>query len=291
MGLLADEREQSKRDHRIRAIRHTVEAMIQKLELELEPQFEDDMDSGLYSRAKRARREKTPNEQAIEDMNLMADVKATLRTDVLPFMQPNGGPTPNDPAKSRPLWAAQMPPVLPRGAHFHQNDSAATNSCHWTKLGGQWLLAKYESRRQHIGSESNLQAAQRASAEASQRLKKKGAVRKRLAPKAERTRRDEADEDAATELTSLLYLARSSRFVAAVPAQLAEDEEWVQCDLPSCAKWRRLPSHVKASTLPNRFICQMISWDPSKARCDAPEDTGACVHTMAANSQCTAVIV
>ena len=48
--------------------------------------------------------------------------------------------------------------------------------------------------------------------------------------------------------------------------------EWVQCEEDGCGKWRRLPAHVKASDLPDRFVCHMNHWDATFASCEAPEE-------------------
>jgi hypothetical protein len=49
---------------------------------------------------------------------------------------------------------------------------------------------------------------------------------------------------------------------AAGPPQPDEPEEWVQCEEDGCGKWRTLPAHVKASKLPDRFVCSMAHWLP-----------------------------
>jgi hypothetical protein len=50
----------------------------------------------------------------------------------------------------------------------------------------------------------------------------------------------------------------------------AENLEWVQCE--RCDKWRKLPPHVSADELPDVWYCNMNTWNPSSAACDAPED-------------------
>lgn len=42
---------------------------------------------------------------------------------------------------------------------------------------------------------------------------------------------------------------------AAVPAY-----EWVQCENASCGKWRRLPIHIPASSLPEKWVCRLATW-------------------------------
>lgn len=46
--------------------------------------------------------------------------------------------------------------------------------------------------------------------------------------------------------------------------------EWAQCE--KCNKWRKLPQHIKSSTLPDTWFCSMNHWDPSRASCKVPEE-------------------
>jgi hypothetical protein len=48
---------------------------------------------------------------------------------------------------------------------------------------------------------------------------------------------------------------------------------WVQCERKNCKKWRKLPAHVDVETLPEKWYCEMNSWDPERATCDASEET------------------
>ncbi|RMX65009.1 hypothetical protein DD238_005030 [Peronospora effusa] len=47
--------------------------------------------------------------------------------------------------------------------------------------------------------------------------------------------------------------------------------EWAQCE--KCNKWRKLPQHIKSSTLPDKWYCSMNHWDPTHAKCSVPEET------------------
>ena len=47
--------------------------------------------------------------------------------------------------------------------------------------------------------------------------------------------------------------------------------EWVQCE--TCKKWRKLPSHVPASGLPDLWYCRDNIWSPLVASCEVPEET------------------
>ncbi|DAZ99104.1 TPA: hypothetical protein N0F65_008409 [Lagenidium giganteum] len=46
--------------------------------------------------------------------------------------------------------------------------------------------------------------------------------------------------------------------------------EWAQCE--KCNKWRKLPHHIKSSTLPDKWYCSMNHWDPARAACSIPEE-------------------
>jgi hypothetical protein len=50
----------------------------------------------------------------------------------------------------------------------------------------------------------------------------------------------------------------------------AENLEWVQCE--KCEKWRKLPPHISADELPDVWYCELNTWNPASASCDAPED-------------------
>jgi hypothetical protein len=54
----------------------------------------------------------------------------------------------------------------------------------------------------------------------------------------------------------------------------AEQVEWVQCEAPGCGKWMELPSHVRAASLPEVFVCALaVPWDPAAAAaCGQPEE-------------------
>ena len=47
-------------------------------------------------------------------------------------------------------------------------------------------------------------------------------------------------------------------------------QEWVQCE--KCEKWRRLPRHIPAEDLPDKWYCSLNDWDPRSASCAVQED-------------------
>ena len=54
------------------------------------------------------------------------------------------------------------------------------------------------------------------------------------------------------------------------PAQAVST--WVQCEHPKCNKWRKIPWHVDADLLPEKFFCSDNVWNPNANTCAAPED-------------------
>ncbi|GFH51437.1 hypothetical protein CTEN210_07913 [Chaetoceros tenuissimus] len=49
-----------------------------------------------------------------------------------------------------------------------------------------------------------------------------------------------------------------------------EQQEWVQCE--KCEKWHRLPRHIAAKDLPDKWFCSMNDWDPQSVSCTVQED-------------------
>ena len=65
---------------------------------------------------------------------------------------------------------------------------------------------------------------------------------------------------------------------AAVPppgsgAPVKKVTQWVQCERRNCKKWRKVPMHVNMKTMPEKWYCEMNTWDLDRASCDAGEDT------------------
>jgi len=50
-----------------------------------------------------------------------------------------------------------------------------------------------------------------------------------------------------------------------------EDDHWVSCD--RCSKWRLLPSMVNMDALPERWFCEMNTYDPKRNTCEALEQS------------------
>jgi len=47
---------------------------------------------------------------------------------------------------------------------------------------------------------------------------------------------------------------------------------WVQCEKRSCRKWRRLPLQLQPKSLPDKWVCNLNSWDARFASCQADEE-------------------
>ncbi len=46
---------------------------------------------------------------------------------------------------------------------------------------------------------------------------------------------------------------------------------WVQCERKNCKKWRKVPATIDTKLFPEKWFCEMNSWDMDVANCDAPE--------------------
>jgi hypothetical protein len=58
---------------------------------------------------------------------------------------------------------------------------------------------------------------------------------------------------------------------AAVPVKKVT--QWVQCERRNCKKWRKVPGHIDMESLPEKWYCEMNTWDLDRATCDYHEDT------------------
>lgn len=65
--------------------------------------------------------------------------------------------------------------------------------------------------------------------------------------------------------------ARQAAAAASSSSSGTDDRVWVACN--KCDKWRALPSSVDAKTLPDVWLCEYNSYDPTHASCDVPEET------------------
>lgn len=62
-----------------------------------------------------------------------------------------------------------------------------------------------------------------------------------------------------------------NRLVPGKDVPSSTEAKWVQCDKPSCRKWRQLPAAVDLDKLPASWTCDQNTWDPARASCDVPE--------------------
>lgn len=56
------------------------------------------------------------------------------------------------------------------------------------------------------------------------------------------------------------------------PASAVVKKNWVQCERKGCKKWRKVPASIDIDSLPEKWYCEMNTWNPDSASCDAPED-------------------
>lgn len=49
----------------------------------------------------------------------------------------------------------------------------------------------------------------------------------------------------------------------------ASPSRWIQCQNPSCNKWRKLPESIE---YPVEFHCTGVTWSPNSIDCDTPQD-------------------
>ncbi|KAL3647989.1 hypothetical protein CASFOL_008957 [Castilleja foliolosa] len=47
-------------------------------------------------------------------------------------------------------------------------------------------------------------------------------------------------------------------------------EDWVSCD--KCQKWRLLPPGTNLKSLPDKWLCRMLTWLPGRNRCSVPQE-------------------
>ena len=55
------------------------------------------------------------------------------------------------------------------------------------------------------------------------------------------------------------------------PPGTVKQVSWVQCERRNCKKWRKVPGHIDMETFPEKWYCEMNTWDIDAASCDAPE--------------------
>jgi hypothetical protein len=81
---------------------------------------------------------------------------------------------------------------------------------------------------------------------------------------------EEADEPPPQKMTDAKSLRAPRRRVENVPGAVVESgvppiqkvvRLWVQCERPNCKKWRRLPAGMDPNQLPEKWYCQMNSWE------------------------------
>ena len=81
-----------------------------------------------------------------------------------------------------------------------------------------------------------------------------------------------AEAEAAPVMATVAPAAEERSYTPNLPqVPLPKKDEWVCCE--RCEKWRRLPSRVSASDLPDRWYCDMNDWGDGLDTCEAEEET------------------
>jgi len=86
-------------------------------------------------------------------------------------------------------------------------------------------------------------------------------------------RMDLVGEEATNETSSKSEPVSLMSELSSEPVSFAVSTNWVQCENPSCMKWRKLPWHVNLDDLPEKFFCNNNIWNPKLRSCDDPEDS------------------
>ena len=58
-----------------------------------------------------------------------------------------------------------------------------------------------------------------------------------------------------------------------VAPAVAAPSQWVQCDRKGCRKWRVVPADFDMESLPEKWFCEMNTWNIDRASCDVPDDS------------------
>ena len=145
-------------------------------------------------------------------------------------------------------------------------------------------------RASPFSSEDSAQAAESPRSDTGSDSQKSGALRKQssFASTGRKSRSDEADDASNAEgdggesaSTKVVKVARrgpgrprvnkEGRDKGAKGGKKDPDnQEWVMCE--KCHKWRKIPPHMSADSLPEVWYCTMNTWNPRAATCDAEED-------------------
>eukprot|EP00598_Pedospumella_elongata_P011338 CAMPEP_0184991476 /NCGR_PEP_ID=MMETSP1098-20130426/36732_1 /TAXON_ID=89044 /ORGANISM="Spumella elongata, Strain CCAP 955/1" /LENGTH=1011 /DNA_ID=CAMNT_0027516907 /DNA_START=57 /DNA_END=3092 /DNA_ORIENTATION=+ len=70
---------------------------------------------------------------------------------------------------------------------------------------------------------------------------------------------------------SASYNALPSLASPIAPPGTIKKVQWVQCERRNCKKWRKVPGAIDMEQFPEKWYCEMNTWDADSASCDAPE--------------------
>lgn len=76
--------------------------------------------------------------------------------------------------------------------------------------------------------------------------------------------------------SNLTTLNASNLTTTAAPLGVAiKETNWVCCERKNCKKWRKVPAHIDSSSFPDKWYCEMNTWNPSLSSCSAPEESAS----------------
>lgn len=67
--------------------------------------------------------------------------------------------------------------------------------------------------------------------------------------------------------------------------------QWVQCERKNCQKWRKVGANIDMESLPEKWFCEMNTWDYDRATCDAPEEDASDTEGAGASGISTQLII
>lgn len=67
--------------------------------------------------------------------------------------------------------------------------------------------------------------------------------------------------------------------------------QWVQCERKNCQKWRKVGAQIDMELLPEKWFCEMNTWDYDRATCDAPEEDASDTEGAGTSGISTQLIV
>jgi hypothetical protein len=89
-------------------------------------------------------------------------------------------------------------------------------------------------------------------------------------------------------------IANASAAAQALPAPgqtVIKKIQWVQCEKKGCKKWRKVPAHIDMSVFPEKWFCDMNTWNLDAASHDVPEDSDSENEDTGADTRAQSIIL